>query len=330
MGVLGRFTAATVGAALAMACTSPVRDYAEPHGAGGASGASTGSGNACQDSQHSCVAAAPSGWAGPLLLTEGTPQAPPPACIGAYGKSQGDYNGQLDAGTADCKCTCDPAKGITCTAPASLCYVGSVIQCNQFCMTQSGSVPPNVCTAINPSAASYSQVSGPAPTDIGSCKAVPAHTLPKPVWGVAAKACTAAADPTTAGCASGNVCAPNAAAPGKLCVAHPGDVACEGAFYGAKQLLYEGFMDTRACSDCSCGMAKSACGGQVAFITGSGCNGFLQNAVSSPGCGQKNNGMTADHALYSPDPKGTCDPSPSMLSGEVVTTGAATFCCHTG
>jgi hypothetical protein len=40
------------------------------------------------------------------------------------------------------------------------------------------------------------------------------------------------------------------------------------------------------------------------------------------------NGDFVENAVYSPNPSGSCTPTPSVLSGNVVETGTVTLCCH--
>ncbi len=309
-------------AGVLVACTGPVRVFADS-GAGG----STASGAACADAKRACVGAPAPGWEGPLLLQEGTPASPPAACIGDFGTTKAEYKGQIDPGTAECKCTCEAATGISCTVAVDICYSSN---CVKACLGATVAAAPNTCTTIPGDAVAFAQVSAPNPTQLGSCKAVPAHSLPAPKPAVLAKACTGATA-AAAGCGSGEVCAPRAFAPGKLCIAHSGEVDCPDTFYSAKETLYEGVMDTRACSDCTCGMATSKCGGDVAFHKGDCGIIFNVDIVTSPGCGPKNNGgFQSTSAFYAPKPSGTCAPLGGVLSGTVVNTGAATFCCHPG
>jgi hypothetical protein len=148
--------------------------------------------------------------------------------------------------------------------------------------------------------------------------------ITKPTWKTAHRGCTgpvAAPD----GCMGDDVCAP--VAPGKLCVARGGDIMCEGSFYTEKHLVFDGFVDGRMCSACSCGPPDSKCNGDVDF-TSQNCM-ILLNTVSAGGCSPKGNGGTnPSNAIYDPDPSGTCQEAGGQLSGSVTTTSALTFCCH--
>ncbi len=292
-------------------------------GAGGQGGATGGGGssNPCEDATHTCVPETAAGWTGPVSLYQGVD--PGPACIGDFGTTIGEYNGQLDPGAASCDCTCDPAQGIVCSSPATLCYTSN---CVLACFGSDASLPPGTCEPIPVSATTNTNVSDPPPTQMGSCTSQENHVLPTPTWGLSAKACGGAAT-SPVGCGAGDVCVPRVFAPDTMCVVHAGDIACPDAFYADKHVFYEGFDDTRACSACSCGAADSKCGGHVSFTFG-GCGNILLNQVNAGSCGAKNNGNEAEQATYVPQPSGTCPPSGGVLSGAVVETGAVTFCCH--
>jgi hypothetical protein len=340
---------------VAVNCTGPDRLYVDAgdtsatssggggasssSGSGGASTSSTstttssssggGTGGAaptCADATHACVEEAPSGWVGPFALYAGPGAAPP--CANAYPDAVGDYHGELDEGTPTCDCACDPATGISCTGSAQICYPGSGVQaCITICQGTKTNLPPNQCVSVPTSASTNISISEPTPTQIGSCTPNATKSIPTPTWGVNARACGGAAMPPT-GCASGEVCAPIAAAPyDTLCVVASGDVDCPDAFYAKKNTFYDSFTDTRDCSACTCGTASSKCGGKVSF-THPGCGGgsLLDEQKNAGYCGSYGTGF--DSATYYPSPSGTCPPSGGELTGMVTPNGATTVCCH--
>jgi hypothetical protein len=149
--------------------------------------------------------------------------------------------------------------------------------------------------------------------------------LPTPTWGTDVRAC-GGAQPLPEGCNGSDICTPVAPGDAKMCIQHAGDVACPDAFYAEKHVAFESFVDTRACSGCSCGAASSTCGGKVNFTTNS-CT-ILLASVNAGGCGDKDNGSIAGNATYIPSPSGTCPPAGGQLSGSVNAQTPVTFCCH--
>jgi len=195
----------------------------------------------CEPTTHTCVAAAPASWIGPVALFIGEGTAP--ACTGELAETVKTYHDGLIVGEASCQCACADAEGIACDA-ARVCYWGDRIQCSTAChdFEIDATFPPTVCTYI--AGALFARVLIPPPTDVGSCAHVPSHVLPEVAWSTTARACEGPNTPE--GCAEGEVCSPNADEPFKTCVRLDGDLACPDGLYRERHVLYEDFLDESA------------------------------------------------------------------------------------
>ena len=300
-------------------------------GAAGATGGAAGSagaagGAACDTKSHVCAPEAGAGWTGPVAYRQG--KGAPPSCPGSYPTKVADGKVGLNAGKATCKCSCDPATGISCTGTAKLYDVAE----GAFgCIAIPGGATAwqgtsSSCSKPTSSTSGQVRLVAPAPSKAGTCAAKSAHAIPTPSWAEETRICNGA-NPAAGSCASGQSCLPQPGAPYDLCVYRPGDMACPSA-YPQKTVVYEDFKDTRTCSGCSCGSASSTCGGSLQLA--SGCSGTTLLYTTVSGCGLPAGGInvsTSHWASYKPDPKGTCQESTSTLSGAATPTGATTVCC---
>ncbi len=86
---------------------------------GGAAGASGGAGAApCDTLTHVCTPDLEAGWTGPIAFHAGA--GTPPSCPGSYAAKVADGKAGLKPGAASCKCSCEPATGISCTGTAKV------------------------------------------------------------------------------------------------------------------------------------------------------------------------------------------------------------------
>jgi hypothetical protein len=297
--------------------------------AGGKSG-SAGAGGAaptCDTTVNVCAQSAPAGWTGPFAFVHGA--GAPPGCPGAYPTPSAINQAGPSVGSSSCACMCGDATGIVCSSgTASIIDAGTGITACEVIVRGKPAVwsaAPGVCTLATMSTMDMDKVSLslPVPDAMGSCAASPVNTLPAPSFAEQTRTCSGGTT-TAVGCTSGQVCAPQAFAPYKLCVSRPGDFACPTGYTQATT-TYDGVQDTRACSACSCGAAASTCDGEVDVTnTCTGASRILETTVS--GCGT--NAISAGWGgTYTPKPSGKCVPSSSTLSGAVTPTGDTTVCC---
>jgi hypothetical protein len=157
-------------------------------------------------------------------------------------------------------------------------------------------------------------------------------TLPPLPWGAAARGC---APPTLLprGCPSGQLCAPQPAAPfgAKLCIAQAGDLACPAGSYSQKHTAFAGADDSRGCSGCTCGATSVACGGTFMLNPGMDCFGpFFINGGLPLSCHSVPS-QTQYSMSYSSGPPtgvGSCPASGGQPMGTASVKGPLTVCCQ--
>jgi hypothetical protein len=270
----------------------------------------------------SCVPAPPVGWTGPVATWEGAEGAPP--CSGDYSASVLDAFEGLVAADAQCTCSCGSLMGAIC--PSS--FTATVFS-DQGCNTACDSVllSAGACVDVHGVCANVHGIGASPQAQGGSCAPPQASAVvPKPAWGLLARACESVVAPVQNGCGAGQVCAPAPAAPmqPRLCVFMAGDVACPAGGYSVKRTVYAGLHDTRACSPCSCDAP-----------TGVPCTATLQE-----GCGQTgpvNHLPTACGGLSDPGSVmllatlvasgGSCSPAGGVPAGSATPSSPTTVCC---
>jgi hypothetical protein len=166
----------------------------------------------------------------------------------------------------------------------------------------------------------------------GACDPSPqAPTIAPFTWGNAARAC----QPSTEGkgCANDFACLPNPASPfGAVCISKLGDNACPaGSGYTAKKVFYDlDPVDTRACSECSCGSpAGTSCTTSITTYSDTAC-ATANSTTAANGCNSYvNNPAVGSYKSVSTQiTPGTCAPSGGQAMGSVVPQTAVTFCCQ--
>lgn len=217
-------------------------------GPGGAAGDASTDGSTC-----TCLPTAPTTWAGPLALFDGS--SAPPACPAGWTTFVDKAGSSVTASPASCAaCSCSvssPAMclvsvvtGTSCTSSCSditsvgsACATLNVSQCGSATYLKSASVTGNpsagTCTADS--------VTNPTPT--------------KATFADQARACfyTGA---SAQSCGSGEKCvpAPPSGYPQRYCIAtqDPSANCSASAVYTHKYVVATSIKDTRGCSACSC------------------------------------------------------------------------------
>jgi hypothetical protein len=245
------------------------------------------------------------------------------------------YNGTIDVVDATCNGT--PNCGAQFAVPAGWdgsCYgpdklPGGVTTCgvNSGAMCNMGTSACNVAAQMG-----SLTVSG------GSCTA--SQQIPNiapPAWGVAGEACGGAPN-VTKGCNTGQSCMPKPQAPFHtgVCIQKGGDNACPPGQFSQKHLFYTSASDTRACSDCSCGVpGGGSCSATVTVYSATSvntCTGLVAtlNPTSTAGActSLAGNPTTASRkATFSQVTGGACPASGGQPSGTVTPQSPTTFCC---
>lgn len=282
---------------------------------------------ACPEATHFCAAPAPTDWSGPVAGTQAEQSATLAACSGDYAtEASAVFEGLVSAGA--CSCTCSGnATNMTCSN-ATLAERSNCVGCSAIETCNSLQVPSNnACTSVPGTLGDKDilRVSMGAVTGSGDCAEGQASDDLSSFFASQERYCSA--DSVVASCPADGVCMPNVVEPafGSMCIFQAGDHECPTS-YPAKELRYQGFDSTRACSACSCSGpdAGSSCGGTVEIgdgacisviqITASSC---VTNLISSNG---------SSGARYQPG-SFACAPSGAEITGEATPTGQTTFCC---
>jgi len=275
---------------------------------------------------NACVAAAPSGWSGPVALYSATASAAP-ACGAAFAATPSfDGNATLTAPQATCSaCGCGAPSGVTCAGPVMTFFTDDTCQ-NQ---TSSPITVTSTCTITPFSVATT--VAAPAATG-GTCTpSGGAPTKSPPAWADVARACTPATPVAQADCATDQVCMPAPAAPYATtpCVMQAGvATACPAGYPAGPQVFYAGVDDKRDCTPCQCaGPAGGACASPTPAI----------NACTPPGGTWTAPGTCTP--ITGPEPvklagaptlvdAGACTlTGGGVPSGAATPSGATSFCC---
>jgi hypothetical protein len=293
----------------------------------------------CQ-SGHECVPEVPGGWEGyQRLATLAHPAASTTPC--ADGSMPTAFV-HAPGGPAVCEaCSCGGVTGASCSLPTLAWWVNSS-SCN-------GS-PTNVfnpgdtsCHALPGSYTCFGGCANDARSSIGSPAALVgaascppaggAATIP-PAWGFDDHVCPVAAQ-TGGGCDAGSVCIEKASAPydGPACISQPGDVKCPGE-WPTRIDAYQSGTDSRGCDACSCDPAGVACAGDKFTVYD---DNFCSMAGAAPvdlvgnSCPSMQNHVDNDSGSYRATAAtltGDCTAGGGQPIGEIVPTGAVSFCCR--
>jgi hypothetical protein len=155
--------------------------------------------------------------------------------------------------------------------------------------------------------------------------------LPAAGFGMQAAVCAAPAV-TGSGCAAG-VCVPKGPVGygPTACVFSAGDVACPGAPYVNKTVVYGGIDDQRGCSACACGApAGATCKTGIQVYLGGvpGCMGFSQTFPADGSCNTVSGQFAGFTGVQEGAPMGgACAPSGGQPSGQATGAQPTTVCC---
>jgi hypothetical protein len=274
-----------------------------------------------------CVPAFPAGWDGPAVLSDSGTQ---PACPAPFddGTSRvGEEIGTIPPAT--CTCSCAAAAGGVCAGSVTLLkYTTS--DCSDAPSTLFIPAEPT-CSGMIPNIAAGKATLTPT---VGTCApsgAVTTTDVEKP------ERAFCAAARSGGGCGDG-VCVPRPKAgfEDRICVIEPGEVACTGADYAVRTVVYSGGIDDqRVCPDCGCGAPTGAsCNGLVTLYTNGSCTAPFGGVFLTGSCDglPTLSSPTGSNYKITSITQGTCAPAelnPPVV-GEVVGTDAVTICCSGG
>ena len=219
-------------------------------------GASEGPPATCSGTGQ-CVAAAPSGWSGPVELFMAASGTPPSCGPGFDATPAFDGNAGLTAPAPTCTaCGCAAPSGESCAGPQMTFFVDD--SCQTPYIDQQ--IVTSTCEPTVPIAASV-EVAAPTLSG-GSCAATGGTaTLPAVAWGQVARACTPQSTPPSGTCDGGLICTspPVGAFTASACVMQAGEATtCPAGYPSGPQIFYSGVDDERACSACTCAAPAGA------------------------------------------------------------------------
>jgi hypothetical protein len=290
-----------------------------------------------------CVDPVPTGWSGPLILsdqTSGPPAPTPPACPSSHATDAYDGNGNPTSPMPTCGCSCGaPTSAGSCNSTTPL---GVELYTSTDCSgtaCDNASLPYSAqgfCVGTGCATVMSARVELATPEN-GTCTATPSQTISPSAWSETARACQPSS--VGGGCSGAQVCVPTPPTPfaAQLCILQSGDVACPtGSTYSTKHTFYGSVTDTRACTTCSCGQATggTCSGGAVSVasaISGSACGGTMSNVPTDGNCypvSIGNGNAFAWTTAVANASGGTCAPMGGTATGMVTPAGPTTVCCQ--
>jgi hypothetical protein len=260
---------------------------------------------------------------GPVVAYDVATGAEDPGCAGAFADEVGRYDADFSAGAAECGCTCGEMIGASCSVP-SMRY--NLANCGVSVGASLGLVTGcNNISDIEDDGTIAFHLGEPQLTP-GPCEAVASVEIPEAAFGHEVVLCGGALDDV--GCAPGESCVPpeNEA----VCIWAEGEQACPEAFPDAT-VLYDGFEDTRGCTECTCGEPNpdSECVMDDATLhaESNACAGGEDGTVAPGGCSETTGVVSSINLPEALPPVGACPPSAVEASGDAIPTGAVTLCC---
>jgi hypothetical protein len=210
--------------------------------------------------------------------------------------------------------------------------------CSMPCGSAAVNLPSYKCTDVTGALLSCSistlgnfvSITG-ASVVTGSCAPSPeTPTLPAVSWGESGRACAPASPPAPSGCSSGDLCVPERD-PGfaAYCVRRSGDHDCPKSGYTVKHVLYDGFTDTRSCTDCTCGsVSDDACDMSSVGAYGGACSIFSTSDYTPLPTACASVGLGVMRMSYAPVASGgSCTHHGGSPKGSVRPAKPTTFCC---
>jgi hypothetical protein len=274
-----------------------------------------------------CTPPVPMGWTGPLVLWEGSGNAP--ACGSGFDPVyDGGANGA--PASATCACTCGSPTGATCSAPVL--SFNNKNNCHGMACGMV-SVSQGACTDVGATGASCGSVSVSGSTASGgTCATDASSSVPPWSWSATAEACRPSALPD-AGCGAGGQCMQLLPLPfeAHVCILKQGTGGCPGGGYDIARVYYGGAQDTRGCSSCSCGSPATGvdcnANAQVVLWSSTGCDAGTTLASPLPSSCETPV-FKAQGATFTTTPTGgKCTPVGGMPTGGIAPQDPTTICC---
>lgn len=280
-----------------------------------------------------CVPPPPSQWEGPVVRYFGAAFDVLPSCPAPWGTEQAIGFGDIQGAAHTCSaCTCG-APNVTCGVPTTSCY--NQTGCNNLAGTAS---PPGNGNCENTGFTMAADglpnsARGNAVPVIGSCpESGGVLTAPPADWETPGIMCSGGV--TVEGCVNpGEVCAyvPPAPFEKKFCIHRNGNRTCP-ADYPDKQLIDDGWSDTRSCSACNCASPSGVtCTGQTTLYSATNCGGSTDVINNNGSCQSLSfNALSSRYTATGGPTGGSCAASGGTPIGSASGGGQETLCCRDG
>jgi len=280
---------------------------------------------------YRCIPPVPTGWVGPIALSQVPHGMPKPTCPMAY--STEEYNGVegVSAAPVTCNnCTCN-SNNPTCT-PSVVAHYGQSSCGGMFPLA--GPNPVGGCQQQGALSGNISVRIG-SPTASLNCMASGGGiaSTPPPMWATASRACSYQGA-LGAGCMAGDVCAPITGGNDfgdNVCILKAGDEVCPAPF--TQKFTYSDnesdVNDMRTCSQCGCMQQNATCSVNTQFFTSSNCSGSPTFTIANNNvCNNSNINGLYTKAIITGQPSGTCQVQQAQPQGSVTASGPfTTLCC---
>lgn len=286
----------------------------------------------CDPVTSVCLASAPAGWTGPVVLMEGPADVALPICAGGYPTLSLESLSDPVADPAICECNCGPAQNVSCSTsitvwPAADCTAGFPVIGTTYAL-------PNT-SCVNVADTTFSWWSLSSTHSGGSCAPSSNMEIPVPSYERQIRMCGTEA--TSRGCEADEVCAPipSQPLPNVSCIYQEGDHECPEGDYSERSIHYRDHDDDRTCAPaCTCAAPDGNCTGASANLYATD----TCNLESAPGSGTLPSEGCFDAALQptirgvrrtgTASFSGDCAEQGYQPSGELTPTDPVTVCCQ--
>lgn len=280
-----------------------------------------------------CIPPLPNQWSGPVALYSGTDQSR--TCPGSWPTLTIDGGeGSITAPPASCTdCSCGAAQNVSCTVTVSFWD-------NPACTgTADGTATPtpNACQPVPAYTLQHNAAqAGPETGTGGSCPATGGTPSVAPAsFDTRWLLCEGAT--FGAGCTGvGEACAPLPGTPfaQTLCIYRSGNRTCDTlAPFTEKRTGYDGIVDTRDCTNCTCSAPQGATcsGGSIELYepdTNTTCSGAIGSTLALNGVCDTSINWPAS-MIYRPGTSsgGSCTEGGGLPTGSATTDNLITLCC---
>lgn len=267
-----------------------------------------------------CLAEVPAQWHGPAAVIRSKGSDPAPNCGTSHPLALTTVFSDLEAAPASCECGCAAAVDVNCG------HARATVSDGLGCVDAESSF------AIGPDCTNDLVGTGYWSVEFlvegGSCAPIGNTSVPQAQvsrWTL----CGAAEH--GGDCTAGETCSPlplEPFAPG-MCIWTEGDVPCPTDGFTERQLAHDEIVDTRSCSECTCGEPDGTCaGGLVEMEMADDCIHSLWWNAEHAECLAGESYFESARVVEAATAIASCDPSPVASIGSASLVGPVTVCCE--